>query len=136
MPGRKKTTPRATAKARRESGAPGGGQGRRDVVGESRVYPVSGGPTPGGDAEVRTMAAWGQGKRGAAGYEDSGGSELVLRGGQLLGGLTAGPSGEPTMDIHGGDVPPAARGRRTAKAAKAAKPPKRGAKKPLRGKKR
>jgi len=25
----------------------------------------------------------------------------------LLGGLTSGPSGEPTIDIHGGDRPPA-----------------------------
>jgi hypothetical protein len=46
------------------------------------------------------MAAWGQGARGAAGYEDSGGSELVWHKGQLLGGLTAGPSGAPTIDIH------------------------------------
>jgi hypothetical protein len=26
-----------------------------------------------------------------------------MRDGQVLGGLTAGPSGEPTIDIHGGD---------------------------------
>lgn len=136
MPARRKTSKRTTPKARRESGAPGGGQGRRDVVGESHVYPASGGPTPAGEAEVRTMAAWGQGKRGAPGYEDSGGSELVLRGGQLLGGLTAGPSGEPTMDIHGGEVPPAARGRGVPRAARTGKTAKRGAKKPLRGKKR
>jgi len=40
------------------------------------------------------------------GYYDAGGSELVWRDGQLLGGLTAGPGGEPTMDIHGGDQLP------------------------------
>lgn len=130
MPTGKKTAAGTTSRARRESGTPGGGQGRRDIVGESRVYPASAGRTPRGEAEVRTMAAWGQGARGAAGYEDSGGSELVLRGGELLGGLTAGPSGEPTMDIHGGDVPRGLRGRGAAKTAK------RPAKKPLRGGKR
>lgn len=59
----------------RESGEPGGGVGRRDVVGGSGVYPASAGNVP-DDAEVRTQAAWGQGERGAAGYEDSGRSEL------------------------------------------------------------
>lgn len=91
--------------ARRESGQPGGGQGRRDEVGGSGVHPISAGTDPNRNAEIRTEAAWGQGERGAAGYEDSGGSELVMRDGQLLGGLTAGPSGEPTIDIHGGDKP-------------------------------
>ena len=56
--------------AQRESGRPGGGQGRVDVVGESGVHPMSAGPTLGGRAEIRTMAEWGQGARGAAGYED------------------------------------------------------------------
>ena len=92
---------------RRESGEPGGGQGRRDEVGPTGVYPMSGGIPEGKHLEIRTPAAWGQGDRGAAGYEDSGGSELVWRDGQLLGGLTSGPSGEPTIDIHGGDRPPA-----------------------------
>lgn len=91
---------------RRESGKPGGGQGRRDEVGQSGVYPMSAGIPEGRHLEIRTMASWGQGKRGAEGYEDSGGSELVWRDGQLLGGLTAGPGGEPTIDIHGGDRPP------------------------------
>ena len=94
------------ADARRESGQPGGGQGRRDEVGGSGVHPMSAGVDPNRNAELRTPAAWGQGERGAAGYEDSGGSELVMRDGQLLGGLTSGPSGEPTIDIHGGDLPP------------------------------
>jgi hypothetical protein len=92
--------------ARRESGEPGGGQGRRDEVGPTGVYPMSGGIPEGKHLEIRTPASWGQGDRGAAGYEDSGGSELVWRDGQLLGGLTSGPSGEPTIDIHGGDRPP------------------------------
>ena|SRR5437764_4385853 len=90
----------------RESGQPGGGAGRRDEVGPTGVYPMSGGIPEGKHLEIRTPAAWGQGERGAEGYNDSGGSELVMRDGQLLGGLTAGPGGEPTIDIHGGDRPP------------------------------
>ena len=92
--------------ARRESGQPGGGAGRRDIVEPSGVYPMSGGIPPNKHLEVRTPASWGQGERGAEGYNDAGGSELVMRDGQLLGGLTAGPGGEPTIDIHGGDRPP------------------------------
>lgn len=94
---------------RRESGSPGGGQGRRDVVGRSGVYPMSASERPSGDAEVRGQMAWGQGDRGAAGYEDAGGSELTMRDGQLLGGTTAGPGGEPTIDIHG-ETPRGTRG--------------------------
>ena len=85
----------------RESGRPGGGQGRRDVVGRSGVYPMSATERPSPDAEVRGQMAWGQGERGAEGYFDAGGSELTMRDGQLLGGTTAGPGGEPTIDIHG-----------------------------------
>jgi hypothetical protein len=91
----------------RESGEPGGGQGRRDEVGPTGVYPMSGGLPEGKHLEIRTPASWGQGDRGAAGYDDSGGSELTWRDGQLLGGLTSGPNGEPTIDIHGRDRPPA-----------------------------
>lgn len=86
--------------ARRESGKPGGGKGRRDEVGPTGVYPMSGGIPPGRDLEIRTPASWGQGDRGPEGYNDSGGSELVWRDGQLLGGLTSGPDGKPTIDIH------------------------------------
>src|SRR5436190_1756989 len=71
---------------RHESGQPGGGQGRKDEVGRSGVYPMSG-PHPSGPAEIRTEAAWGQGERGAAGYEDHGSSELSYEGGELLGAL-------------------------------------------------
>lgn len=60
-----------------ESGTPGGGQGRRDAVGRSRVYPASASERPGPDAALRTENAWGQGERGAAGYEDAGTSELA-----------------------------------------------------------
>jgi hypothetical protein len=88
---------------RRESGQPGGGAGRRDEVGPTGVYSMSGGIPEGKHPEIRTPASWGQGDRGAEGYNDTGGSELYMRDGQLLGGLTAGPGGEPTIDIHGGD---------------------------------
>ena len=88
-----------------ESGEPGGGAGRRDEVGPTGVYPMSAGIPEGKHPELRTPAAWGQGDRGAAGYDDAGGSELVMRDGHVLGGTTAGPNGEPTIDIHGGDVP-------------------------------
>src|SRR5919201_6169126 len=91
----------ADEQSKRESGMPGGGQGRRDDVGRSGVYPMSAKERPATDAAVRTEAAWGQGERGAEGYNDSGGSELTMREGQLLGGTTAGASGEPTIDIHG-----------------------------------
>lgn len=60
-----------------QSGEPGGGagQGRVDRVGESGVYPASG-PYPPDDAELQGMASWGQGERGAKGYEDHGESEI------------------------------------------------------------
>ena len=94
---------RTDEEQRRESGQPGGGAGRRDEVGPTGVYPMSGGIPEGKHPEIRTPASWGQGDRGAEGYNDSGGSELYMHDGQVLGGLTAGPGGEPTIDIHGGD---------------------------------
>jgi hypothetical protein len=81
-------------KDKRESGQPGGGAGRRDEVGRTGVYPMSG-PHPQGPADIRTEAAWGQGERGAAGYENHGGSQLSWDGSELVGGLNAGPGGEP-----------------------------------------
>jgi hypothetical protein len=96
----KKRNPRKnTPASARESGEPGGGQGRRDQVGPTGVYPRDADNIP-PDAEVRMAGSWGGGD-----YNEAGGSELVYRDGQLLGGLTAGPSGEPTIDIHGGDRP-------------------------------
>jgi hypothetical protein len=58
----------------------------RDVVGRSGVYPSSG-PHPKTDAPIRRQMEWGQGERGAAGYEDHGSSEMSYQGGALLGGL-------------------------------------------------
>ncbi|RIK42452.1 MAG: hypothetical protein DCC55_08775 [Chloroflexi bacterium] len=63
---------------KRESGMPGGGQGRVEDVRGSGVYPASGPRPAGGDAPFRGMASWGQGERGAAGYENHGESELRL----------------------------------------------------------
>src|SRR5437762_9636929 len=76
----------AKVNQQRESGQPGGGQGRKDEVGRSGVYSMSG-PHPRGPAEIRVVGAWGQGERGAAGYEDHGSSQLTYEGGQLLGAL-------------------------------------------------
>jgi hypothetical protein len=87
-------TRRRPARDKRESGNPGGGQGRVDQVGLSGVYPRDADDIP-GDAEVRMAGSWGGGD-----YNESGGSELVYRDGIVLGGLTSGPGGEPTIDIH------------------------------------
>lgn len=63
-------------KEKRESGMPGGGAGRTDEVGESGVYPVSAMEGASDDAIVHDEASFGQGERGAANDEDSGGSEI------------------------------------------------------------
>ncbi len=60
----------------RESGQPGSGAGRTDVPGHTGVYPLSASEGASGEAPVRREPAWGQGERGAAGYEDSGDSSL------------------------------------------------------------
>lgn len=77
-----------------DAGVPGGGRGRRDGVGGSGVYPASSGKAPPG-AVRRTQAEWGQGDRGAEGYEDSGSSGLFYYPVQLGAGDAAGP-GEPS----------------------------------------
>ncbi|HEX9422655.1 MAG TPA: CBS domain-containing protein [Pyrinomonadaceae bacterium] len=85
----------AEAERKRESGIPGGGQGRKDKIERSGVYPVSALEGASSDAMVHGEASWGQGERGAAGYEDSGGSELIYLGEELgvIGGGTEGESG-------------------------------------------
>lgn len=77
MKTQKQQEPQRGQESRRESGLPGGGQGRTDEVGRSGVYPMSG-PLP-DDPQARThgMASWGQGERGAAGYEDHGESGIA-----------------------------------------------------------
>jgi len=89
---------------KRESGVPGGGQGRKDEVGKSGVYPVSQAAGASPDAMVHGEASWGQGERGAAGYEDSGGSELIYLGEELglIGGATEGESGAYKRDDEPG----------------------------------
>jgi uncharacterized membrane protein len=84
--------------SRPDGGRPGGGQGRTDQVGQTGVYPASD-PNAPDDATTQGMASWGQGERGAAGYADSGGSELDLGGetggfDSMLPGNPAGPEGE------------------------------------------
>jgi hypothetical protein len=71
---------KAETKQHRESSQPGGGQGRKDAVDRSGVYPLLQPDAP-GTAEVRVAGTWGQGDRGAAGYEDHGGSQFSYRGG-------------------------------------------------------
>lgn len=78
----------------RESGRPGGGQGRIDEVGRSGVYPGSG-PYPAGPAEIRTPGRFVHGQLDAEGRPVEGGSELTYLGGDtLLGGATP-PSSSP-----------------------------------------
>ena len=91
---------RASDADKRESGEPGGGQGRRDEVGGSGVYPPTGDAVP-PDARVRMAGSWGGGD-----YNESGGSDLVYKDGQVLGGLSAGPDGKPTIDTHRNVVRP------------------------------
>ncbi len=73
---------RPEGKEKRESGTPGVGQGPKDEIERSGVYPVSSMDEAGPDAMAHDEASWGQGERGAAVYEDSGGSELIYLGGR------------------------------------------------------
>jgi hypothetical protein len=57
---------------------PVGGAGRREEVGGSGVQPVSLPHATRPDAVICGMAEWGQGKCGAAGYQDDGESELIV----------------------------------------------------------
>ena len=54
------------------------GRGRIDEVLPTGVYPASAEGAP-PSATAQGMASWGQGERGASGYEDSGESELPGR---------------------------------------------------------
>ena len=59
-----------------EEGLPGSGKGQKEKPGRSGVYPMSAHEMPpSGDAPVRNMQEFGQGERGATGYEDHGSSE-------------------------------------------------------------
>src|SRR6266511_1902517 len=61
----------AEAERKRESGIPGGGQGRKDKIERSGVYPVSALEGASSDAMVHGEASWGQGERGVVVYEES-----------------------------------------------------------------
>lgn len=61
----------------RASGSPGDGKGRVDAPGHTGVYPLSASEGASGEALVRSEPSWGQGERGAAGYEDSGDSGVL-----------------------------------------------------------
>ena len=55
---------------------PGGGQGRKDEIEKSGVYPVSEMEGAKPDATIHGEASFGQGERGAEGYKDAGASEI------------------------------------------------------------
>ena len=57
-----------------ESGPPGGGRGRKDLIGHTGVYRICDPQAP-ADAVVRIRAEWGQGERGLEGYYGHGASE-------------------------------------------------------------
>ncbi|MDR3638471.1 MAG: hypothetical protein P4L84_32000 [Isosphaeraceae bacterium] len=99
---RQRAANRSPQALRRESGQPGGGQGRKDVVGASGVYPGSG-PYPSGPAELRTPVQFVHGQTDAEGRPVEGGSEPTYFQGQvLLGGATPPPSGPPlTTETEG-----------------------------------
>lgn len=60
-----------------ERGMPGGGVGRRETPGHTGVYPMSEAEDASPDAPLQGEMSWGQGDRGAEGYNDSGDSELA-----------------------------------------------------------
>ncbi len=68
--------PSEEALAKKDTGEPGGGAGRVEVVKGSGVYPPGASDTP-RTAAQKAEHAFGQGERGAAGYEDSGGSGIL-----------------------------------------------------------
>ncbi len=74
---------------------------RKDCVGKSGVYPMSG-PHPSGDAPLKGQMEWGQGERGAAGYNDHGGSELSFDSGVVVGGLDRDWPGRAEIQSKGG----------------------------------
>src|SRR5437016_2057333 len=66
-----------------------GGQGLKDEVGRSGLYPFTRPDTPKG-AEVRRQAHLAKGETAESGYEDHGCSELTYEGGQVFGALKEG----------------------------------------------
>lgn len=70
-------TTKRTTQTRRTPSTSKGGVGRREEVGRSGVYPASG-PLPPDNAPYQGMGSFGQGERGAEGYNDSGSSEVFI----------------------------------------------------------
>ncbi len=58
-------------------GMPGDGAGQREDTGRTNVYPVSSMEGASGGATIQGEQSWGQGERGAAGYDDHGTSETM-----------------------------------------------------------
>jgi hypothetical protein len=75
---RKRKNPKQSSERseQRDTGMPGDGAGRTDTPGRTGVYPVSSIEQAPADARIQGETSWGQGDRGAAGYQDSGSSEL------------------------------------------------------------
>ena len=73
----KRQASKSEEKKKRESGLPGGGKGRKDVIGRTGVFPVSSSEGASPDAQVHDEMSWGQGERGAEGYYDHGESEII-----------------------------------------------------------
>jgi hypothetical protein len=71
---------------------------RKDYVGRSGVYPMSG-PHPKGNAPIRGQMEWGQGERGAMGYYDHGSSALTMDSGVLVGGFDQRWTGAPERGV-------------------------------------
>lgn len=79
----------------RDAGAPGGGAGRIEDTQsqDAGVWPASGPHPDNPDATYQGMSSFGQGERGAQGYEESGQSEV----------RTMPPEGEGTPGERSGD---------------------------------
>jgi CheY-like chemotaxis protein len=73
----KRRMKRSSEERKRESGMPGGGKGRRDVIERTGVYPVSASEGASPDAQIHGEMSWGQGEHGAEGYYDHGDSEIT-----------------------------------------------------------
>jgi Ala-tRNA(Pro) deacylase len=95
--GRAMQAPAAESKC--ESGQPGGGQGRIDVVGRSGVFPGSG-PYPENATAVRTPAEFVHGQRDENGHEVEGGGGLIYHENRTLLGGESPPSrpAQPTKN--------------------------------------
>jgi hypothetical protein len=92
----------SSEESKRDSGMPGGGQGRKDETGKSGVYPVSSMAGAGGSAQIRGETSWGQGERGAAGYADAGSSEpTTVEGQEAVGSGISEPGGEVDEQANG-----------------------------------